>query len=371
MKKIVKAVALILALVFILACFASCSKTQKRDIYSIGNVSITDDLYRYWLSYYKSYYTEYLTDIEDSVEGWNKEISEGVTAEKYVLNVVDTRMKMYVAALKLFEEYELELDDVKIAEIDYAIEQMIEYYGGRSSLGNALKNSCNITIDTLEEVYIVEKKVQMLSEYLYGERGITPVTEAQLDSFYKENFSRIKYLYFDKVNKYVYNEDGSIKVNSAGSYVTEELTDDDRKKLEEDAKQALQHAKDGKDFNELIKMYNTPDMDYTKTCPDGYYISSGSYTSSYVYTLVSKGMDMKVGEIEFFEDEYAYYVIAKYELIDKAYKTDKSGQLLHLDKYAAENLFNKLLTDMSSQVTTDDDYLSKIKLINIGDSVSV
>ena len=148
-----------------------------------------------------------------------------------------------------------------------------------------------------------------------------------------------------------------------------DISEEEIKEVEAKAKEALGHAKDGRDFNELIKMYNTPDMDYTKTCPDGYYVSSGSYTSSYVYTLVSNGMKMNVGDIEFYEDEYAYYVIAKYELINEAYKTD--AQLEYMAKYAAESFFNKLLEEKSQGVVRDEDYLSKIKLINIGNSVNI
>ena len=374
MKKSIKIIALVLALVTLTMSFASCNSNKGREIYSLDGVSITDDLYRYWISYYKSYYVKYFSDVEDTEEGWKKEVSEGITAEQYVLDVVDKRMKMYVAALKLYEDYKLKLSDAALAEIDAAVEQQIEYYGGRSEFGSALLKSCNITIDTIEEVYKVEKKIQQLSLYLYGDEsqnisGVTPITAEQLDTYYKESFSRIKYLYFDKVNKYVYNEDGSIKTNSLGSYVTEALTEEEIKDVEAKAKEALGHAKDGRDFNELIKMYNTPDMDYTKTCPDGYYVSSGSYTSSYVYTLVSNGMKMNVGDIEFYEDEYAYYVIAKYELINEAYKTD--AQLEYMAKYAAESFFNKLLEEKSQGVVRDEEYLSKIKLINIGNSVNI
>jgi hypothetical protein len=108
-------------------------------------------------------------------------------------------------------------------------------------------------------------------------------------------------------------------------------------------------------------------MDFSTTCPDGYYVSSASYTSSYVYTLVSNGMKMNAGDIEFFEDDYAYYVIAKYDLIEKAYKTDE--QLQYIDKYAAESYFNKLLEETSKDVVRDEDFISKVRLINIGDSV--
>lgn len=370
MKRVLKIASAFLALLMLLTSVVSCSESDKRSIYSIGDVSITDDLYRYWLSYYKSYYTKYFSDIEDSEEGWNKEVTEGTTAEQYVMEVVDKRMRMYVAAMKIYDDYKLELSDAVKAEIDAAIEQQIEYYGGRSALGNALLKSCNITIETLEEVYEIEKKVQHLSEYLYGENGVTPITEAQLDQYYKDSFSRIKYLYFDKNNKYIYNEDGSIKVDSAGNYQTQSLTEEEKKELEAKAKEAYENAITGKDFNDLIKIYNTPDMDYTTSCPDGYYVSSGSYTSSYVYTLVSKGINMKAGEIEYVEDDYAYYVIAKYDLIDKAYKNDKSGQLEYIEKYAAESFFNKLLEEKSKEVTVDSDFISKIKLINVGDSIS-
>ncbi|MBE6543806.1 MAG: hypothetical protein E7675_05355 [Ruminococcaceae bacterium] len=371
MKRITKIVAIALVALMLVPQMASCSNSSKRSIYSVGDVSITDDLYRYWLSYYKSYYAKYFSDIEDTEEGWQKEVTEGITAEKYVMDVVDKRMKMYAAALNLYEEYGLELSDSAKAEIASAIEGQIEYYGGRSALGNALRNSCNITIDTLEDVYEVEKKVQQLSDFLYGEYGISKINDQQLDQYYKDNFSRIKYLYFDKVNKYIYNDDGSIKVNSAGKYQTQALTEEEKKEVEKKAKEALENALSGKDFNDLIKIYNTPDMDYSSTLPDGYYVSAESYTSSYVYTLVSKSMKMKVGDIELAEDDYAYYVIAKYELVDKAYKTDKTGQLEHIEKYAIESYYNKLLEEKAKEVTVDTDYLSKIKLVNIGGSVNI
>lgn len=371
MKKSLRLISLILAVIMVIPAMSSCSSTKKRDIYAIGDVSITDDVYRYYLSYYKSYYVRYFSDIEDTEEGWKKEVKEGITAEKYVMDIVDKRMKRYVAALKLYKDYKLKLSDSAKTEIEDTIEQQIEYYGGRAELGNALLNSCNINIDTLEEVYEIEKKIQQLSEYLYGQNGINAITDAQLDEFYKEKYSRIKYLYFDKVNKYVYNDDGSIKYTSSGEYQTVALTDEEKKELEEKAKQAYENAVNGKNFNDLIKIYNTPDMDYTDKCPDGYYISSGSYTSSYEYTLISKGMKMEVGDIEFAEDDYAYYVIAKYSLVDKAYKTDKTGQLDSIEKNAIESFFSKLLEAESVNAVVDSEYLSKIKLINIGKSISV
>ncbi len=371
MKKSVKILSFILAIIMVVLPLTSCKGSKKTDVYSLGGVSITDDLYRYWLSYYKSYYAKYFSDIKDTPEGWKTEVTEGVTAEEYVMDMVDKRMKLYIAAMKLFKDYDLELSVAAELEIAQNIEEQIEYYGGRAALGNALKNSCNITIEGLEQVYSIEKMVQQLSAYLYGENGVTPVTDEQIDAYYKENFSRVKYLYFDKVNKYVYNEDGSIKTSSSGAYLTEELTQDEKKELEKTAKAAYEQALKESDFNKLIKLYNTPDMDYTKSCPDGYYISSGSYTSSYVYTLVSKGMKMKPGEIEFAEDEYAYYVIAKYDLIEKAYKTDESGQLDYIDKYTAEDLFSKLLEKEAEGVTVNTDYISKVKLVDIGKNINV
>ena len=67
-------------------------------------------------------------------------------------------------------------------------------------------------------------------------------------------------------------------------------------------------------------------MDYTKDYPDGYTVSSSSYTSVYVYTIVSKDFPMENGDIIFAEDDYAYYVIAKYPLIDGAYKDSEDDQ---------------------------------------------
>lgn len=371
MRRTFKITSLLLALIFLLSPLVGCSSEKKRAIYSIDGIEITEDLYRYWLSYYKSYYDKYFVDIDDSEEGWKTEISDGVTAEQYVKNLVDERMKFYVCALKLYDEYDLELSDSEEQYIEKTISDQIDYYGGRSAFENALYRSCNITVSGLKKTYEIESKVGKLQDYLYGEYGISKITDADVDDYYHSNYSRIKYLYFDRQNKYVYDENGEIRKNLNGSYMTEELSEAEKADIKNKAEIALDKAKNGEDFNELISAYNTVDMDFTKTAPDGFYISSNSYSSKYVYTLVSEGMSMEIGEIKLVEDEYAYYVIAKYGLVSEAYKNDETGQFESISSYVIQDKYKELLSKMFGDVTVNTEYINSISLMDLGKSINI
>lgn len=370
MKKSIKIIALILVVIMLLPCFSGCGE-KKRAVYSIDGIEITEDLYRYWLSYYKSYYDKYFYDIEDSEEGWQIKVSEDMTAEQYVKKMVDERMKLYVCALKLYDEYELELTSEAEAYIESTVEEQIEYYGGRAAFENALIRSCNITIDGLKKTYEIETKVGQLQEYLYGEKGIIRVSNEMLEQYYQANYSRIKYLYFDRVNKYVYDDKGEIKTDVSGKYMTEALTDAEKEEIKKKAEEAYSKAIAGEDFNTLIKTYNTSDMNFTQTNPDGFYISANSYSSKYVYTLVSEGMQMKAGEIKLVEDEYAFYVVAKYGLITEAYANDETGQFESLSSYAIQYYYEKTLKDMFDQVVINSEYVSELGIMDVGASVNI
>lgn len=370
MKKYIRAVALLLSVIMVIPCMYGCAE-KKRVIYSIGNAEITEDLYRYWLSYYKSYYDRYFEDIEDTKEGWQIEISEGVTAEQYVKDMVDERMKMYVCALYLYDEYDLEFSSSAKDYITATIEEQIEYYGGRAAFENALYRSCNISIEGLEKTYEIESKVSQLQQYLYGKGGVEEVSDEMLDKYYQDNYSRIKYLYFDRENKYVYDDEGEIKKNSSGEYMTEALTDAEKEAVKAKAEEAYEKAKEGVDFNDLIAVFNTPDMNFAQTHPDGFYISGNSYSAKYVYTLVSEGMSMKTGEIKLVEDEYAFYVIAKFGLINGAYKNDETNQFESFESYAVQYFYEEHLKALFDKVTVDSDYISKLGVMDVGTSVNV
>ena len=130
---------------------------------------------------------------------------------------------MYLTALTLFDEYKLSLTSDEKAAVQAQIDKFVESYGGKSKLEAALKSSSNITVDTLKDVFTIEKKVAKLNTFLYGDGGQTPLTDEQLNSFYKSNYARVKYIYTDKNKEYLYNEDGSIKSGADGNYATVEI----------------------------------------------------------------------------------------------------------------------------------------------------
>ena len=370
MKTAKKIITALLLLSMLICPLISCSGNGVA-VFRYRNTTLSDDVYRYWLSYYKTYYSTYFSDITDSQEGWQKEVSEGLTAEEYVIDTVNDRMKLYTVALELCSEYSISLSSEEKQAVNTQIDSLIDSFGGRSILENYLSRSANIGISTLKEVYTIERKIAKLNSYLYGEKGTQKLTQEQLDEFYNSHYSRIKYLYFDKQNKYVLDEDGNIVQGSSGKYELEALTPEEKKELAKKVATALSEAKSGEDFNTLIEKYNTPDMKYTEKYPNGFYISSTSYTSSEVYTLVSNGMKLKAGDIEMVEDDQAYYIIAKYELEDKMYEKDEQNQFESFNKDAIEYYFSQFLYEKFDDIEINSDFLSRVSIGDVGNSISI
>ncbi len=368
-KKIKSIIACCL-LVFLSFCFiVSCNGSSVK-VFEYGKSYIGDDVYRYWLSYYKTYYTQHFTDVSDTQESWQSEVSEGVTREQYVIDTVNDRMKMYAVALQMFDEYSLSLTSDEKDAINKSIDSLIDSFGSKSVLENYLTRTANVSVSTLKEVYTIEKKISKLNTHLFGDQGIGKLSDNQLDSFYKSNYSRIKYLYFDKQNKYVLDGEGNLIQNSSGTYETQPLTEEEKEELKNRVDEALLAAQSGEDFNALIEKYNTPDMRYSEKYPNGFYISSTSYTSSEVYTLVSNGIKMDEGKIELFEDDSAYYIIAKYELEDKMYSKDADGQFASFENEAKEFYFSSMLSERTDDVKLNEDFLSKVKISDVGKNMS-
>ncbi len=353
MKKIT---ALILVLLTVLAAFAGCSGSKGRAAMEYGDYKITEGMYTYWMISMKSYFLDYYADAEDTDAFWSSTLDDGTTMEAYVTEIVNNNVRNYLIAQSLFDEYGISLTQTALDDIALQVSDMIDYYGSRAE-ANAALGAYGINLDTLEQVITAEKKLECVYDFLYGENiGLEAPTAEELDAYYNANYMRIKYIYVNLTDRFVFDENGNITYDEEGYFKTTPLTEEEIAQKKAKAESAFARAQSGEDFDVLVTEFTEVDM---SLYPNGLYISSNDI-GNYGYEVISAVMDMEHNEIRMVEDGYDAYIILKCPLLDRAYEdeTDK-GQFEALKEYTVLEKYDKKFDELGASVVYHDDVLAE------------
>ena len=369
-SKFLKVLSLLLCIAMLTLAFASCSKSK--------NVAVSyeaDDGKTYTLSeaeyevlmtivkqnlFSQYFYYGYYYGPQDNAAFWAQKTDEGKTYEQlYTENVLEiaksTVIEQYLAASKGLVDAEGNLnfgenEDLK-KEYDAAVKEIAENVKSLGGKGSYKRYYGYMPAD-LENYYKMTYRSKLVMEKIYEE---TPLTDEQLDEYYKENFKQYiiilinkeedikyekdedgEYVLDDNGNKkpyyVVYDESGSTKYVTdiskenleknkytlAYSYQYEKITEEKRKtEKKELADEILAKLKDGADFAELAAEYS--DEMLTHYYKPGYMVD-GDLISDDVAREAIK--DLKVGEYttkSFTVDNKYEYIVKRVELTEKAY----------------------------------------------------
>ena len=215
-RKLHRNICVILAICLLLPlCLASCSSKGKTLI-SLDGHEISTNIYQLMLTQQKgsmaySIHSKY-GDI-NSTKFWDTvvDLKTQTTNEEYYNDLILTRAKNYLCALKLYEELEAEKSDFKmpdayIESIDHAIDDMIEYDGNGSKTSlNAILSDYGINVKMLREYLIMDAKANYVVEYLYGVEG-DKIGDGVKDEYFEENYVACKQILIQKYY-YVYETD--------------------------------------------------------------------------------------------------------------------------------------------------------------------
>ena len=373
-RKIISAVALVCVLSLICASLFGCggAKTQvESPVLEYGESAIPLSFYEFLLSRMKGNLARNKYDVK-SDSFWDEEAIEGVTYEEYFNSSVLESCKNYLAAVALFDKYDLELPQSTIDGINEEVGFYIDY-DGRGSLEdfNALVSKYGIDAEALKEAYIIEAKYQYLLTYLYN--GGELISSAVKEEFYQENYYRFKQIlvskfyyeyerdeqgnviYFDTEsglrlydkengsyrfdgdgNKYrdkdgyviYYDESGNIlydNVNGQPSVILDEngeareyaYSDGEMAERAEDARVLLASIERGDKnaFEDAAKKHSDA-ASGDESYPDGYYFSSiesGKY-EDYMLDILETLEGMEIGDVAMVESDYGYHIVMRYEL---------------------------------------------------------
>lgn len=361
MKTINKLIGLLLITATMLTVFVGCAGEGSEKVMEYKGYAVTEGMYRYWMKAWKDDYVNNYSDVQDTEAFWTAENAAGGTNEEYISDVIKTRIRYYLVAQSLFDEYKLELTDEEKDAIKTDIDEQIEYYGTRSAYNEHLKETYGMNVSALEKVYTFEARYTKLYSYLYSTSGKFTATADELDEYYHNYYSRVKYVMFMKEVRYAYDEDGNRLTDSTGNYATENLTEEEKEAITKTANEVYETVKNGGSIDEPYEQYMSEYQD-VESYPNGFYITADEY-NLHTATVTEAALDMEVGEVRLVENDDCYFVVQKFELIDKAYSSavDK-GQFTYLVSYCNGEKFVTQFEELAKGITEYEDVMAQYRL---------
>lgn len=336
----------------LLLSFTGCSSANT--VMSYNHAAISENEFQYYLATYKGRLVQSYTDFSDTAAFYASEITDGITYEDYLFDMIVENVKRTLVCDSLFTELDLTLNSSIIDQIDDYIDDYItEYAGGNKNQFNAALSTYGINAKMLREIYVRDEKTAAVFDALYNSStGMTPVTDADRAAYLNENYVRVRHIYVN--NKYVYStdEDGYAIYTTEGLKQTEAMSGE-----ELDAKNALiasidEALADGGDFEEVYSTFSE-DQYYA----NGYYLTR---TTDFISEVVSSAFELAEGEYVKIESDYGTHYIKRMAMDETPWANDANADFFtDYDTTVAEALFEVYLDKLLPNITVDDAILKE------------
>ncbi len=331
MKKTIRLVTLLLALILIFSTLTGCNRrkegappiwtSEDKVVLTLGEYNVYYDFYRYLFKNTVRYFDQ------GDQSYWQK---DGNNVEKVKDYVLDSLKQTY-AMFALADKYEVSLSEADILEIETTIKQEKTNAGfSDEEFENALKEEY-----LTKELYEYLLKVQFLEYRVYSyittdSSGILKIDDKTLEKEIETNFARASHILF--------------------TYANEEQ----KQKQKELAEQVLEKLKNGEDFETLKEKYS--DDNKLKGNTDGYYFTHGEFDNMFEYTA----FELKEGEISEVVTSNLGFHIVKRLPIEKKY-VDKNFEQLRKQCMTAK--YYEMIKETNSNFTCE--YTKEFKDIKL------
>lgn len=425
MKKIIKIVSLAICIVLCISTFASCS---GETLMSYGDKKVSVNMYEFLLSRMKGTLAYYGYDVY-SESFWMTIISsDGTTWEDHFKETVKKQLMNYIVADKLFDDYGLKLTDEQIKIIDDRLDGYVKKAGSKTLFNEELKQY-GTNYDILRDVYIIEAKIQVLKEHLYGKNG-EKIGEETKEEYLNENYVAFKQIFlatyeyvidtdkfgdavyytdekhteiaYDKKNGTTkidefgkpvkdvlgnteyYNSEGKIAydrkngvigflTDKNGDKVIQELSSAKKSEIYSLAKKYAQDCNgDVAKFEKYMTLYSDGESDgiIYLYASDGYYAAQND-SVAYFDDIAEKLRGLDIGECSVFESSYGYHVISKYENEYGVYDDEDSKEYFEsFYEELAAFLLDELCASHYDKIEIDEELLDSVpKMHEIGANI--
>jgi len=388
---------------------------------SLDKSVISVNMYQFWLSRYKAdYITNYMDGTEDS-SFWNEiyDIKTNQTYNDLLTEKITDNAKTVLAALYMFDEYNLKLSDETIADVDEIMADILNEVGdGSKNVLNSELANYGVNYDILRDIYMNEQKISYVQAYLFGSDG-SNISAAAKESYYQENYLHFKQIYLFASDKPIYEKDSDgqeiyyiddnhisydtengtphyvddVVVKDTNGYIiyyidkdsntilydtengkrayvygtdgypqTEECTTEEITQRRLLSSQLLERINNGENFERLLEEYNE-DVS-AEEYPDGMYFTENS---AYYYSEILTALaDMEVGEVRIVETAYGIHIVKKYSLEEGGYDDSANTDFFDdfMSKIIAEAFINKS-SEYYDKIVVDEEILAKYTLENV------
>ena len=307
-----KILCVILSVVMTLGCFAGCGVIKGDTVMEYEGYKITEAMYSYWMARYKTIFLYTYNGSANPEKFWDTEISEGYKYDQFITEYINFYAKQVLVAMKLFDDYALVFSESVKQSISEQINTLIESYGTKAELNTYLADY-GLNVATLERIYYAQAKLTAVNDHLYGENGISKVTDAERENYYKENYYCADWIYVYTKVKLKTGENGELITDQNGVYVTVELTEEEKEKQQKKVSDILSKIEAGEDFALLKSQLSEEDQEKYAYYPDGVNISANDY-GTYGAEFIKKLSETEIGDVTIYEDEYATFIVKRNEL---------------------------------------------------------
>lgn len=357
MKQRHKSAAALLSLLLLLTCcLQGCGKDSSPPVLTLGNVSISENVYHYWASTYKGDFLYRYEDVENTEDFWNGELIDGMSAAEYFDEIILENVQYTLVCMQLFEEYGLMISASEKENIQERVSDYLkEYAQGNRNLLNQALGEYGVNMELLEKIYIDDAKATKVYEYLYGENGQTPIDDAQMEGYYQENFVHLQMIFINNKYRYQTDSNGKYITDEKGQAVTEELDADTKAQKDEAIRKVQEGIENGVSFGELYETYSE-----LKAYENGYYFSKGTtYNDQIYYDIIQKAMDMELQETALVEGEYGTCIIQKLELDQSAWENKENSDFFDgFQDTVGNTVFREFLREHFDEIEVDKDAIA-------------
>lgn len=307
MKSLKKALAIVLAIVFVLS-LAACHPKDEVAI-SAGDYKITSAMYSYFLTMADSEAKSLINSdnkYDTKAKGFSyyKQKIDDKPFETYVKDLAVENCLRYIALEKLSKEAELKISD----EDKKGWESTADYYWNYA-YGPVLTQN-GVGYETYKKIFMNDALYNKYFEFTYGKGGEKEISADSIKKAMQENYSAVYMISHDYSKEEKPNVDEIRK--SLDKYVTS--------------------LKDGKAFADVLAEYNKDNKKETSSSTTSSATSSttsattsnvastttsSSTTSSNAQEEVKKPKDSDIKILTKYEDSYSATVFEKYADVEK------------------------------------------------------
>lgn len=287
---------------------------DKKTVMTIGGKDISASLYRY-----------YLLNLRSQYDGGNSAMWDNNEMSDYVEQQVVSYLKEYAAAEVMADNLSITVSDDDKKALDNYIAQVIAKIDKEENTSYAAElESANMT----DAMFRALQDNSLIQSQIYVSKYQGTATDEQILDYVHENYVRVKHILIKTVD----------------------LDDEQKAEARSRADNVLERAKNGENFEDLVKEYSEDGMD-----PDtGYYFTTGQM----VQEFEDKSFDLAEGEIsDIVESKYGYHIIKKYAMDDDYILSDETLRSAAEDSIC-EEVFRTALSEVADtlEVVYADDF---------------